>query len=66
MSSKTIKALFSWNTGYSADSVEWCPIEDYRHIFVCGTYQLTKNGCCFCCVFLDYYLKFFANGYVRF
>ncbi|XP_047995725.1 diphthine methyltransferase isoform X3 [Leguminivora glycinivorella] len=32
-----------WNTGYSADSVEWCPVEPYRDVLVCGTYQLEKK-----------------------
>ncbi|XP_023953135.1 diphthine methyltransferase isoform X1 [Bicyclus anynana] len=32
-----------WETGYSADSVEWCPVEQYRHALVCGTYQLDKS-----------------------
>ncbi|XP_049869176.1 diphthine methyltransferase isoform X1 [Pectinophora gossypiella] len=32
-----------WNTGFSADSVEWCPVEGYRRVLVCGTYQLDKN-----------------------
>ncbi|XP_045771482.1 diphthine methyltransferase isoform X1 [Maniola jurtina] len=32
-----------WQTGYSADSVEWCPVEPWRHVLVCGTYQLDKS-----------------------
>ncbi|XP_053607398.1 diphthine methyltransferase isoform X1 [Plodia interpunctella] len=32
-----------WDTGYSADSVEWCPVEGYRNVLVCGTYQLDKK-----------------------
>ncbi|XP_030022222.1 diphthine methyltransferase [Manduca sexta] len=32
-----------WNTTYSADSVEWCPIEPYRDVLVCGTYQLDNK-----------------------
>ncbi|XP_039753846.1 diphthine methyltransferase isoform X1 [Pararge aegeria] len=32
-----------WETTYSADSVEWCPVEPYRHVLVCGTYQLDKS-----------------------
>nr|XP_049699629.1 diphthine methyltransferase isoform X2 [Helicoverpa armigera] len=32
-----------WDTGYSADSVEWCPVEPYRDVLVCGTYQLDKK-----------------------
>uniref|UniRef100_A0A2A4J3Y9 methylated diphthine methylhydrolase n=1 Tax=Heliothis virescens TaxID=7102 RepID=A0A2A4J3Y9_HELVI len=32
-----------WDTGYSADSVEWCPVEPYLDVLVCGTYQLDKK-----------------------
>ncbi|XP_026725347.1 diphthine methyltransferase isoform X1 [Trichoplusia ni] len=33
-----------WDTGYSADSVEWCPVEPHRAVLVCGTYQLEKSA----------------------
>ncbi|XP_013412249.1 diphthine methyltransferase [Lingula anatina] len=38
--------LHTVDTEYSADSVEWCPIEDCEHVLVCGTYQLvdTENN----------------------
>ncbi|XP_013199664.1 diphthine methyltransferase isoform X1 [Amyelois transitella] len=39
----TWKTKWKWNTGYSADSVEWCPVVNYRHVLVCGTYQLEKK-----------------------
>ncbi|XP_013143610.1 PREDICTED: diphthine methyltransferase [Papilio polytes] len=32
-----------WETGYSADSVEWCPVLPYQNVLVCGTYQLDKK-----------------------
>ncbi|XP_072932257.1 diphthine methyltransferase isoform X1 [Epargyreus clarus] len=32
-----------WDTGYSADSVEWCPVAPYHDVLVCGTYQLEKK-----------------------
>ncbi|KAH7930977.1 WD40 repeat-like protein [Leucogyrophana mollusca] len=32
-----------FNTVYPADSVEFCPQEDARHIFVCGTYKLEQS-----------------------
>ena len=35
--------LDSFDTEYSADSVEWCPANAFQDIFVCGTYQLTKK-----------------------
>lgn len=38
------KVVFT--TDMNADSVEWCPITNYRHLFVCGTYQLaTLENC---------------------
>ncbi|CAF4954176.1 unnamed protein product [Pieris macdunnoughi] len=37
------KTLHKWCTSYSADSVEWCPVQPYTDIFVCGTYQLDKT-----------------------
>uniref|UniRef100_A0A8C3WKY6 Diphthine methyltransferase n=1 Tax=Catagonus wagneri TaxID=51154 RepID=A0A8C3WKY6_9CETA len=30
------------DTEYTADSVEWCPLEGCRHLLACGTYQLKK------------------------
>lgn len=39
-----ITTLDSYDTEYSADSVEWCPHELYQDVFVCGTYQLVKTG----------------------
>lgn len=38
-----LQTLCSYDTIYSADSVEWCPIEPYQNIFICGTYQLNKD-----------------------
>lgn len=37
------KTLDSFNPTFSADSVEWCPAEDFRQFFICGTYQLIEN-----------------------
>lgn len=37
------KTLDNFDTIYSADSVEWCPIDDFKDIFVCGTYQLAPE-----------------------
>ncbi|XP_041048965.1 diphthine methyltransferase isoform X1 [Carcharodon carcharias] len=28
------------DTEYSADAVEWCPIDTWHHVLTCGTYQL--------------------------
>ncbi|XP_058821215.1 diphthine methyltransferase-like isoform X1 [Topomyia yanbarensis] len=39
----TITTLHTYDTEYSADSVEWCPHSPHRHLFVCGTYQLDKD-----------------------
>ncbi|XP_006900733.1 PREDICTED: diphthamide biosynthesis protein 7 [Elephantulus edwardii] len=30
------------DTGFTADSVEWCPLDGRRHLLACGTYQLRK------------------------
>ena len=35
--------LDTFDTIYSADSVEWCPIEGFKDLFVCGTYQLNDG-----------------------
>ncbi|XP_044008905.1 diphthine methyltransferase isoform X2 [Aphidius gifuensis] len=37
------KTLDNFDTIYSADSVEWCPIDDFKDLFVCGTYQLAPE-----------------------
>ncbi|XP_053682985.1 diphthine methyltransferase isoform X2 [Sabethes cyaneus] len=42
MASK-INTLHSYDTLYSADSIEWCPHAPSQHLFVCGTYQLDKE-----------------------
>lgn len=35
--------LDTFDTKYSADSVEWCPAEGFNDLFVCGTYQLVPG-----------------------
>uniref|UniRef100_A0A8D0HRB5 Diphthine methyltransferase n=1 Tax=Sphenodon punctatus TaxID=8508 RepID=A0A8D0HRB5_SPHPU len=30
------------DTEYSADAVEWCPVEGWHNVLACGTYQLKK------------------------
>lgn len=35
--------LNAFDTIFSADSVEWCPVEPFRNLIACGTYQLTEN-----------------------
>jgi diphthamide biosynthesis protein 7 len=37
-----MQTLHVWDTEYSADSVEWCPVAPYQNVFVCGTYQLAQ------------------------
>ena len=32
------------DTGYYADTVEWCPYKDFQNVFVCGTYQLLEQS----------------------
>ncbi|CAG8465924.1 35105_t:CDS:2 [Gigaspora margarita] len=36
-------SLYSLDTEYSADSVEFCPFEDYSQFLACGTYQLADS-----------------------
>ncbi|KAI8068560.1 WD40-repeat-containing domain protein [Gongronella butleri] len=38
-----IQSLSQFDTGYSADSVEFCPFEDNYEYLVCGTYQLLDD-----------------------
>lgn len=40
----TITTLHTYDTVYSADSVEWCPHNPYQQLFVCGTYQLDDKA----------------------
>ncbi|XP_033335696.2 diphthine methyltransferase [Megalopta genalis] len=35
--------LDSFDTEFSADSIEWCPSNFHKNVFVCGTYQLIQN-----------------------
>jgi diphthamide biosynthesis protein 7 len=42
VSRNNIQTLHVWDTEYSADSVEWCPIAPFQNVFVCGTYQLAQ------------------------
>uniref|UniRef100_A0A336K1G3 methylated diphthine methylhydrolase n=1 Tax=Culicoides sonorensis TaxID=179676 RepID=A0A336K1G3_CULSO len=39
-----ISTIHTFDTIYSADSVEWCPYENYKEFFVCGTYQLEDTS----------------------
>ncbi|XP_077259933.1 diphthine methyltransferase [Temnothorax americanus] len=38
-----VRTLTTFETTLPADTVEWCPVEPYRHILACGTYGLLKN-----------------------
>lgn len=38
-----IETLHTFDTEYSADSVEWCQLEAYQDIFAVGTYQLEEK-----------------------
>lgn len=44
--SKNIQTMFSTNTEFCADSVEWCPHEPNKNTFVCANYQLEKEESC--------------------
>ncbi|KAJ8897682.1 hypothetical protein PR048_003032 [Dryococelus australis] len=43
MQQATVTNLYCWDTVYSADSVEWCPIDSNKDILVCGTYQVEPS-----------------------
>ena len=36
-----VETLLTWDTEYSADSVEWCPLESLSNYLAIGTYQVT-------------------------
>lgn len=38
-----IETLHTFDTEYSADSVEWCPVDGCEDYFVVGTYQLEEK-----------------------
>lgn len=38
-----INTIHSFDTEYSADSIEWCHAEGFRDLFVLGTYQLEEK-----------------------
>lgn len=38
------QTLCSLDTGYYADTVEWCPVEGFEDYLVCGTYQLLEKN----------------------
>lgn len=38
------RSLVTWDTEYSADSVEWCPISPFQEILAIGTYQVDKSS----------------------
>jgi diphthamide biosynthesis protein 7 len=37
------RSILSLDTELPADSVEFCPREEFRNILVCGTYNLVKG-----------------------
>jgi len=34
------KSLHLFDTEYSADAVEWCPVVGFQDLLLCATYQL--------------------------
>lgn len=42
MAGRCARVLQTVDTEFTADSVEWCPLEGCRHLLACGTYQLRK------------------------
>ena len=45
MSSSAVshKSLHSFDTEYTADAVEWCPIVGFQDLLLCATYQLVTE-----------------------
>jgi len=39
-----VDIFLSHDTIYPADTVEWCPISEYKNVFVCGTYKLDETN----------------------
>ena len=37
------KSLHSFDTEYSADAVEWCPVVGFQDMLLCATYQLVNE-----------------------
>ncbi|KAM4847599.1 diphthine methyltransferase isoform X2 [Urocitellus parryii] len=42
MAGRCARVLQAVDTEFTADSVEWCPLEGCRHLLACGTYQLRR------------------------
>lgn len=38
----SVNLFVSYDTIYPADTVEWCPVLGFNHLFVCGTYKLDE------------------------
>lgn len=38
------ETLCSLDTGFHADTVEWCPVDSFHDYLVCGTYQLLEKN----------------------
>lgn len=43
MTTRNFNTFDTYDTELFADSVEWCPVEPFTDIFVCGTYQLSSG-----------------------
>jgi hypothetical protein len=39
-----VTTLFEFDTEYSADSVEFCPISEFKNYFCIGTYQVEETN----------------------
>ncbi|KAI8376475.1 WD repeat-containing protein 85-like protein [Radiomyces spectabilis] len=44
MANRQASSLTSFDTGYSADSTEFCPFPGYEQYLACGTYQLADDN----------------------
>jgi diphthamide biosynthesis protein 7 len=43
MAAESDDCLVKYDTEYTADCIEWCPLDPWQHLMLCGTYQLLKN-----------------------
>lgn len=53
-----LKTCCTFKTNLNADSVEWCPHEPYRDVFVCGNYQLFEQNVIWCLLKYFYFVVF--------
>ena len=48
------KSLHCFDTSYSADAVEWCPVVGFQDLLLCATYQLITEVPVILCLLVCY------------